>query len=63
MKIVIWIFLLICLILIMYSYYKTKGMDYSAGRGFWKNSDYAMKEDNKEEFSDYNPYNYDNLRK
>ncbi len=51
------------MLLIMYSYYRTKGMDYSAGRGFWKNSDYAMKEDNKEEFSDYNPYNYDNLRK
>lgn len=59
-----WIAMLIVMILIgMYGAYKNRGMDYSAGRGWFKNSDNAMPEDNREEFSDYNPYDYDDLRK
>lgn len=59
-----WIFMLICMVLIsMYAFYKNKGMDYSAGKGFWKNSDYSSEDEDNGEFSDYDPYHYDNLRK
>ena len=59
-----WIFMLICTILIgMYAFYKTKGMDYSAGQGFWKNSEYNMDSNKKGDISDYDPYHYDNPRK
>lgn len=64
MEKVFWIAMLIVMILIiMYAMYKNRGMDYSAGRGFFTNSDNSMPEDNKNEFSDYDPYDYDNLRK
>ena len=59
-----WIGLLICMMLIiMYSAYKSRGMDYAAGQGFYKKSGYMMPEDNKESFEDYSPYEYDDLRK
>ena len=60
----LWLGLLICMILIcMYASYKTKGMDYTAGQGFFKKIGYSIPEDNKQEFEDYSPYDYDDLRK
>ena len=60
----LWITLLICMILIiMYAFYKKRGMDYTAGQGFWKNSEYDIENEQGKDFSDYDPYHYDNLRK
>ena len=59
-----WMGMLICMVLIfMYAGYKSKGMDYTAGQGFFKKSGYSIPEDNKQEFEDYSPYDYDDLRK
>lgn len=59
----IWIILLcIAVIIIGISYYKISGEGYSAGRGMFKNSDNDISE-NKNDFSDYEPWEYKNMRK
>ena len=59
----IWIILLIFLILLGgYGAYRFKGENYSAGRGMFKNSEYDI-DDQKKDFSDYDPYEYKNMRK
>ena len=60
----IWIFLLIVIIVIgMYASYRFNGENYSAGRGMFENSDYDMPEYKNNEFSDYDPYEFKNMRK
>lgn len=41
---------------------KKTGEGYSAGRGMFKNSDGYI-EEGREEFSDYNPYEYETMLK
>lgn len=43
--------------------YKQKGEGYSAGRGMFRNSDYDLPENKKDDFNDYEPWNYDDMRK
>lgn len=60
----IWIILLIVMIAIgMYGGYRFRGENYSSGRGMFKNSEYDMPEDKNGDFSDYDPYEFKNLRK
>lgn len=59
----IWIFLLIVMIVIgMIGGYKVQGERYSAGRGFFKNSEYDLDE-KKNDISDYSPWEYKDMRK
>ncbi len=59
----VWFILLCVMILIGFiGSYKFRGEGYSAGRGMFKNSDDYIPDD-KEEFSDYNPYEHKNMRK
>ena len=41
---------------------RKSGESYSAGQGMFKNSDGYI-EEGREEFSDYNPYEYDSILK
>lgn len=60
----IWIILFIVMIgIAMYAGYRVKGENYSAGRGMFKNSENDMPEYKKNDFSDYNPYDYKSMRK
>ena len=58
----IWIAFLIIMLLIGASgVYKKNGEGYSAGRGFWKGSEYDLDDSNKD-FSDYEPWEHKNMR-
>ncbi len=59
----IWVILLIVMIGIgMHGAYRMRGEGYSAGRGMFKNSEDNISE-NKDDFSDYDPYEFRNMRK
>lgn len=59
----IWIIMLIAMVLLCaVAMYKKTGEGYSAGRGFFKGSEYDL-DDGKKDFSDYDPWNYDDMRK
>lgn len=59
----IWVVILIVMLLIGgYGAYRFSGEGYSAGRGMFKNSDDCMNE-HKDDFSDYDPYEFKNMRK
>ena len=59
----IWIVLLIVMLLIGGAgFYKKNGEGYSAGRGFFTNSEYNL-DDSPADFSDYDPWEYKNMRK
>ena len=58
-----WIFVLIVLVLIGgIGGYKKIGEGYSAGRGFFKDSEFDLDDSNKD-FSDYEPWDHKNMRK
>ena len=58
-----WIFILIVIMIIaVIGGYKKTGEGYSAGRGLFKNSDYDLN-DSEKDFSDYEPWEYKNMRK
>ena len=59
----IWIGMLIVMLLIGGSgvYFKN-GEGYSAGRGLYKGSEFDL-DDGKKDFSDYEPWEYKNMRK
>lgn len=61
----IWVILLCALVLLIgYAIYRKSGEGYSAGRGMFKMSDdniYGNKEE--EDFSDYEPFNFDEMMK
>lgn len=62
----VWIILLIVILLVGASgVYKKKGEEYSAGRGFFRKSDYDIEEneENKKDFNDYEPWEHKNMRK
>lgn len=59
----IWIMLLcIAIIIAGLGIYKKNGEGYSAGRGMFKNSEDYMP-DKKDDFVDYEPWEYKNMRK
>lgn len=59
----IWIVLLIIMVMIGGAgVYKRSGENYSAGRGFFTNSKYNL-DDSQKELSDYDPWEYKDLRK
>lgn len=59
----VWVILLCVIVLIMgISYSKIIGEGYSAGRGMFKNSDNELSEETKD-LSDYDPWEYKDLRK
>jgi len=43
--------------------YRANGENYSAGRGMFTNSENNLPENKNSDFSDYDPYEYKNLRK
>ena len=58
-----WIFMLIVVLLIGGAgVYKKNGEGYSAGRGFFNGSEYNL-DDTGKDFTDYEPWKYDNMRK
>ncbi len=59
----IWIVLLIVMVLIGGAgVYRKIGEGYSAGRGFFTNSEYDL-DDSRKDFSDYDPWEYKDMRK
>lgn len=42
--------------------YRKSGEGYSAGRGFFTNSEYDL-DDSRKDFSDYDPWEYKDMRK
>ena len=59
----IWIVLLILLLLIAgVASYKKNGEGYSAGRGLFTLSEYNL-DDSRKDFTDYDPWEYRNMRK
>lgn len=59
----IWVIILIVIVLIGgYGAYRFSGEGYSAGRGMFKNSDENLSE-KKDDFTDYDPYEFKDLRK
>ncbi len=54
--------LIILIVIVMIGVYKKTGEGYSAGRGMFRNSEYDMPENKKEDFNDYEPWNHKNMR-
>lgn len=61
----IWIILLcLAVLLVGVAIYRKSGEGYSAGRGMFKMSDDNIYNDKeKEDFSDYEPFNFDDMRR
>lgn len=60
----IWIVLLcIAVLLIGIAAYRKNGEGYSAGRGMFINSEDNLGSKNVEDISDYEPFNFDDMRK
>lgn len=58
----IWIMILIVLMIIaMAGAYKKQGEGYSAGRGFFKGSEYDL-DDQRKDFTDYEPWEHKDMR-
>ena len=59
-----WIILLVVLVVIGFAGgFKNTGERYSAGRGFFRNSEYDLPENTKDDFNDYEPWNHDKMLK
>jgi len=60
----VWIVLLILMILIGgVGAYRKNGEGYSAGRGFFRNSEFDISENDNKDFSDFEPFNFTDMMK